>query len=125
MSLTTRTTSTAKNTSGAITANDELLGALREMEQQNLRLPRKHSEVFAKAVERLLQVHRSGAQQTFGPNFGGARAIPSPGQAASANTSSSSYNTAPTSAGEISEPAGLDAGVVERDCVEDFRDVAR
>ena len=70
----TRTTPTATTTSCAITANDELLRALRAVEQENARFPHTLSRVFVKEVESLLKVHRSAPQQALGPSFGAAKA---------------------------------------------------
>ena len=63
VSLTTcRTMHTTMTTSGAITADDELLRTLRAMEQENSRLPLEISKIFARVMKPFLDVHRRAAQ---------------------------------------------------------------
>ena len=119
--MTTRATPTAIVGSCAIMANGDLLRTLRKIEQQNIRLQKRFSIMFAKAVEPLLPVPWSGEQRAFAAHFSAALSLPSPSQDTSHNTSGSSSDTASTRAAEACEAAGLDTGRVEADWVEVLR----
>ena len=102
----TRKASSATTTTCAITANDELLRALRAIPQQNSRHPQEISKVFVKEVNPLLDLHRGLAQQARGPCFGAEQVRPLPPAAQAsherrcAEVSLSSY----TRAAEGNEP---------------------
>ena len=105
----------------AITAKDELLRALRAMEQQNAMVAQELSKVFAIALKPLLDVLPCGAPQIMRPDFGVAKAQPLPRQrklpsSESGYSSASTYATAHFSIGEGKEP--MDLCGPDRDLVE-------
>ena len=122
---TTSKTPSATPISCAISVKTELLGALRAMEQQNARLPRALSMVFAKAVDLLLQVHRSIAHQALGPGSSVAKPLPPARHGSPAGTrgnrSGLAYANARSTFGEMNEPAGLGAGGPEEDWLRELR----
>ena len=76
----------------------------------------------AKAVDLLLQVHRSVVHQALGPCSSVAKPLPPARQGSpagnSGNSSGLGYATASSSFGERNEPAVLGAGGPEEDWVE-------
>ena len=72
--------------------------------------------MFAKAVEPLLKVHRSAAQQAFGPSFGAAKARDLPttttaAQASPASTTADTSGSASVAAVSSVSETGYAAGV--------------
>ena len=81
---TTCSTPTVTTNTCAISLNAELLRALRATEHGKARLPQALSRVFAKAVEPMLEVHRSVQQQPWTPGSSATKPLASLTQASAA-----------------------------------------